>query len=292
MKYTISGHETFACRYFWLKKGFDYQSEELSFGDDAAVVRLGVGKNMVSSIRYWMKAFGFNDQNVNPLLSSLFTDEGFDPFLEDVNSLWLLHYLIIKSKEASIYSLFFNDFSPRTEFTFENFEFFLKRKFEEEGFDYSLNSLKNDLGVFKAMYVKPQKPTKSLEDEYSGLFQDLGLFDQFSSIAQKRKEKQEQVFFINTSAWRTVSPHLVLYMILDQNKGQSSISFNNLLNDENSIGKIFCLNQSTLFNLIERLTIAFDFVMFTEDAGVRELQIKKNPFKDNFAVLTQYYHAN
>ncbi|HRW22723.1 MAG TPA: DUF4007 family protein, partial [Bacteroidales bacterium] len=56
-KLTFSGHETFHCRTFWLKKGYDFlvSGNNTFKNEEAAVVELGVGKNMVASIRYWMK---------------------------------------------------------------------------------------------------------------------------------------------------------------------------------------------------------------------------------------------
>lgn len=57
LKYTFSGHESFPCKSLWLKKGFDFCQQGGSFSSPQAVVSLGVGKNMVTSINYWMKAF-------------------------------------------------------------------------------------------------------------------------------------------------------------------------------------------------------------------------------------------
>ena len=59
----FSGHETFHCRHFWLKKGFDFIEQGLEFNDPQAVVNLGVGKNMVSSIQHWLNAFNILDNN-------------------------------------------------------------------------------------------------------------------------------------------------------------------------------------------------------------------------------------
>lgn len=50
IKFTFSGHESFQCRQLWLKKGYDFVNKKKSFNDEDAVVELGVGKNMVSSI--------------------------------------------------------------------------------------------------------------------------------------------------------------------------------------------------------------------------------------------------
>lgn len=49
---TFSGHETFPFRYAWLKKGLDGLIKKPTlFTSEDAVIDLGVGKNMVRSIR-------------------------------------------------------------------------------------------------------------------------------------------------------------------------------------------------------------------------------------------------
>src|ERR1700742_1241645 len=100
MKIGFSGHETFVCRTFWLKKGYDYIIAGRSFSDDDAVVSLGVGKNMVTSINFWMRGFHIlnrENQELTELGRFLFGDH--DPFLEDIGSLWLLHYSAIKNEK-------------------------------------------------------------------------------------------------------------------------------------------------------------------------------------------------
>ena len=57
-RYSFSGHESFHCRSLWLKKGYDFLNNGYAFNSPDAVVHLGVGKNMVAAIRFWMKAFG------------------------------------------------------------------------------------------------------------------------------------------------------------------------------------------------------------------------------------------
>ena len=57
IQHSFSGHETFPFRYPWLKKGFDAVRENPGvFSCDDAITTLGVGKNMVSSIRHWCLA--------------------------------------------------------------------------------------------------------------------------------------------------------------------------------------------------------------------------------------------
>ena len=58
MNYRYSGHETFPCRYTWLPKAVRglTTNGQLFSDEDAAMVALGVGKNMVRSIRFWADA--------------------------------------------------------------------------------------------------------------------------------------------------------------------------------------------------------------------------------------------
>ena len=94
------------------------------------------------------------------------------------------------------------------------------------------NTIESDVKVFRSMYQRPKKPSRSLEDDYSGLFQDLGLFFNL---------KGDQ-FLVNTTAAKEVSPYLLLYVIHESHPNQKSISFSELLNSRNSLGKIFCYN--------------------------------------------------
>jgi hypothetical protein len=106
-QHSFSGHETFPFRYPWLKKGFDAVREDGDiFLRDDAVTLLGVGKNMVRSIRHWCLAAGVIAENkdAGPKLRStefgrlLLADGGLDPYLEDPATLWLLHWRIASNR--------------------------------------------------------------------------------------------------------------------------------------------------------------------------------------------------
>ena len=177
-KLSFSGHEKFHCRPFWLKKGYDFLCAGRTFSDDDAVVALGVGKNMVNSIRYWMKAFDLVDDHEQPneFARFLFAQDGKDPYLEDEGTLWLLHYRLIAAGNATLYSLFFNEFrKERIEFTKAQLLNFLQRKCDEAGVTVSENSLNADIDVFLKMYLRPKNTTKNLEDDFSGLLIDLDI---------------------------------------------------------------------------------------------------------------------
>ena len=56
----FSGHESFACRYGWLPKLYEALVNEptLFSSDEGAIMRLGIGRNMIKSLRFWGEAFG------------------------------------------------------------------------------------------------------------------------------------------------------------------------------------------------------------------------------------------
>ncbi len=62
---------------------YEFVLEGHNFNDDEAVVHLGVGKNMVASIKFLMKALGLNRDGVLSSIAHklLNTDRGYDPFL-------------------------------------------------------------------------------------------------------------------------------------------------------------------------------------------------------------------
>ena len=111
IKYTFSGHESFPCKSLWLKKWYDFVNHERNFNAPDAVIDLGVGKNMVSSIRFWLKSFGLYDgEHLSELADYLFDEvAGRDKYMEDLATLCLLHFtmqLFIKSRQTLVFNKF------------------------------------------------------------------------------------------------------------------------------------------------------------------------------------------
>jgi hypothetical protein len=109
VQHSFSGHETFPFRYPWLKKGFDAVREDpFVFLRDHAIITLGVGKNMVRSIRHWCLTAGVLAESrhgggaLQPteLGTLLLADEGLDPYLEDPATLWILHWQITSKRQG------------------------------------------------------------------------------------------------------------------------------------------------------------------------------------------------
>lgn len=56
-----------------------------------------------------MRAFGMlDDDGLTDIAHLIFdSNNGTDPFIEDLGTLWLLHYTLISTGEATLYRLFF-----------------------------------------------------------------------------------------------------------------------------------------------------------------------------------------
>jgi hypothetical protein len=292
MRLQFSGHDSFICKNLWLKKGFDYLSTNGSFTDELAVVHLGVGKNMVTSINYWLRAFGLFDNN-NKLtdLSKFIFDskKGVDPYVESLGTVWLLHYSLVKTGKASIYHLFFNEFRKgRFEFTKEQLFNFIRRKIEmEANWSFTSNTISSDIGVFIRNYLKPDyKGSKiDVEDDFASLMIDLDLMETYQS--DNAEGKSVEWYRVENKQRIDLPFQIVLFSILDNENYGNSISFKELLSGMNAPGSVFAITDEGLYQKVEQITAKYKDIIYTESAGVRELQFKKKPNK--WDVLHEYY---
>ena len=65
--FRISGHQTFALRIAWIPKAAAMitDGEDPFTNPDDGIVRMGLGKNMVESLRVWIEAFQVAEKTVN-----------------------------------------------------------------------------------------------------------------------------------------------------------------------------------------------------------------------------------
>ncbi len=281
----FSGHETFQCRHLWLKKGYDYINAGKSFGAEDAVVELGVGKNMVTSIRYWMRAFDLSEggEKMTAFADALFSDDGgLDPYLEDDASLWLLHYHLVRKGYATSYNLIFNELrKERVEFTKEAFVRFMRTKSESDiPFAFNQNTMESDFDVFVKLYVGTET-SKDKEEIVAGIFPELNL------VRVIQREKQATLYHIETNEKASIPEEVILYAIVTDPDIGLSVNLETLEKGYNSVGAIFGINKTGLVDKIERLCAKYPSIVYKDDAGVRELQFKKKP--NWVQVLKDYY---
>lgn len=276
-RYIFSGHESFPCKTLWLKKGYDFIDGKNNFNAADSVVKLGVGKNMVASIRYWLKTFGLvKEGSLTEVARFVFADNsGMDPYIEDLGTIWLLHYLLISSREATLYNLLFTRFQrERRVFERQHIISFVKRYMAEKGKlkTYNENTVKKDVAVLLQNYVQPMK-AQAMED-YSTLLIDLDLI-------MTTDGKQ---YMFNQEGKRQLPPDILMYAILEEKKSDKSVDYDTLQN----IGLMFCLNDMELIAALSLLQERYpNVIRYSDTAGLRQVQFLKKV--ESMDVLRQYY---
>ena len=278
----FSGHESFACKSHWLKRGYDFVRGENNFNDDDAVVRLGVGKNMVASIKFWLKAIGLlKDAGLVALANHLFDDDnGKDPYLEDIGTLWLLHFLLIQTDYATIYKTTFVDYHrQRNIIEKSKLQNYIKHIcFDEIGYKnlYNENTVKRDIGVMLHNYCAKNGGNVNIEDSNS-LFAPLDLIC----------ETEKNTYRFNYDTRSDVPSLIFLYALLVKFEGRNSISFE----DITELALIFCLTNNDLLDIISYLCDLYPSeIVFSDVAGIKELQFRAT--LNSIDVLDRYYEEN
>jgi hypothetical protein len=293
-KVAFGRHETFSLRYSWLSKGFQAFTENPQvFETDDATVALGVGKNMVSSIRFWLRASRMIHltKNEPTALGRMILDEkkGFDPYLEDEATIWLIHWLLATNSElATSIFWFFNKFH-KPEFTSQELTTALSDFTKEQVLDKkrpSAGTIKNDAQLIHRMYTQSKGNTRMPIEE--ALDSPLALLRLVSQSAGGRS-------FQSKADARQNLPLGVLGFAISQlflERKVTAIPIEELMfarEEYPSPGSIFRLTENALITKIEQLIHYMPSIFeIRETAGIHQLYMLKNDIEP-FVFLEKHY---
>lgn len=285
------GHETFFVRKGWLNKGLKYVSKDAfvfmgANGNPMDI--LGIGSNMVKSLRYWLQAFtltveptsGKRDQHLTAFGQTVLKN---DPYIEEIGTLCLLHYrLVSNSNDATAWYYFFNEFRT-TEFNRDDFVLQLSNYLRLNRVDVSERSLEDDYNCIISTYVarSKSKPEKVLaESNIDCPLGELGLVD----IANKRSRTYKK-----SEIKKDLLPPLVaLAIIIEQARGDNEVKISSIQGDANNIGKVFNIGIISLINLLYKLEL-MGYIKVIRTAGLDVINIlTKMSFED---CIFNYYHS-
>ena len=296
---SFGGHESFVFRQGWLKKGVDglVQSKSI-FNDDEAIVSLGVGKNMVRSIRTWCLAIQMIEEGqtqglsrTKPLLVSelgenLLSDEGWDPYCEDPATLWLIHWLLVSNQEKlSLWRLMFMAFKDR-EFSRHEIEDFAISQTKLRGANVEKSTIGRDADCFVRTYVPARaRHGSGGEEDFDCPLSELGLILSGS--------KDRYAFVVGYKP--TLSPDVfgfALCSYIDQQiSGNMGHSVSSLTYEQGSPGQAFKLDEDGLIEISRDLEFKYpDIVIVDVDGPVRRVGFRKTVDPGYF--LEQYYQVS
>lgn len=261
---SFSGHDKFECKIDWITKGLNAFSKNKSLFNQSnveeSIETLGLGINMIKSLNHWMKILGLIDKSNLTELGKIILEK--DPYLENSDTLWMLHWNIVKSQEkATLYNLFFNTIYPH-KFTRENICNQIIVWLENNCVKLSQTTIKSDIDVFIRMYKS--NDSKDI---------NLNLFSELKLIT----EQTPGIYTLNINTATDISDNAFVYILTDyidtnNNFSSESISMDDIQRGKLSLQKSLCIGESTLYNKIHRLEQLTDGKLsYSEASGMRQI---------------------
>ena len=296
-------HESFPLRYGWITKGLAALAEDpCVFDREDATVTLGVGKNMVAAMRYWLLATGMAEPAAatNPgtrrpsrdlartaIGDVLFPDgEGGDRYLEDDATIWLLHWLLATNPaQATAIYWFYNHFHKR-EFTSEEV-FAALREFARQRITArtAATTLRKDVNLVLRMYAQSIGGTRLLPED---------ALDSPLAALQLQERRDKQTWQAGPTAREEIPPTAFAYAVADVfaqlGVGQLPVEQIKTSSSEHCApGAVFRMTESGLADKLEALCETYPKQLrLDRTAGLYQLY-KLGEF-DPLAILQAHYH--
>jgi Protein of unknown function (DUF4007) len=260
-QFRFSGHETFACRFAWLPKAYQFAKSHPDqwSNDEKAMVDLGIGKNMVRSLRFWAVAAGLvrtfsGKPTITAFGELVFGKNGLDPYIEHPATPWLIHWKIASSLEVPLFSWHFMlNRWPFPEFTRTDVLLAFRKESGRLGFDHSDITLSQHLDVFLHSYL-PSRSNVSLEDSLEGPLTDLSLLQ---AVGEKKVEggRRETVYSFRRERKPEISGRLFDYCVEEywssRRPHEATVSLRDICVGDFSPGRIFLLAEDDIHSRLE-----------------------------------------
>jgi hypothetical protein len=286
---TFAHHQTFHPRFGWIKKGFSAAVADPGvFLAEDATVTLGVGKNMVAAIRFWSAAFHVLDRNpapgnprvmesrATPLgLALLDEEDGYDPYFEDLGTLWVLHWHLVSAvTDVPVWWSTFNDFTS-LEFSEAQLVEFVTDEVLASGWDApSASSLTKDVDCLLHMYApRTARARQGVDDLLDSPFRELSLVTAAPGGTGRYR--------FNRGTKPGLSPELVVYTCLDflaRNEPDArTATLTHLANDPGTPGRLLKLTEDSMHEAFLAVAENHTAIAVTSPAGAPQLAIGRDP---------------
>lgn len=262
-------------------------------------MRLGVGKNMVRAIRFWGLAAKLIEPDrqcsksrasepvPTPLAHSLFGDSGWDRYMEDPGTLWLLHWLLLaRPCRLPVWWLAFNEFHP-VEFADDDLEAATTAQLGAvPGWAAPHpSSVKKDVSALLRTYAPAARSARAgIDDLLDCPLRELNLIGRSAATNRYR-------FTLGVKP--TLPPAVLTYAALDfvdrtDTKG-STVTLSRLAHESGAPGKAFKLTEGGIRAALEPIIDELDTISLTTTMGDIQLSWSKEPREVATEILAHYY---
>ncbi|RWC99752.1 MAG: DUF4007 family protein [Mesorhizobium sp.] len=264
--FRFSGHESFACRYAWLPKAYRAITHDpaLFSDDERSMVELGIGKNMVRSLRFWVDAMGVaspsGERGHRPTEfgDAVFAEYGADPYLEDERTLWLLHWNLSSRAAPALFAWahMLGEWSY-PEFTRSEALDSFRRRSVSLGNTHSDVTLGQHLDVFLHTYVGTQGAKVAIEDSLDGPLVGLKLIVP-AGERRNASGRWETVYAFRREPKPDITDAVFEYCLSDfwdrSAPGEATLSLRAVATAAGSPGQVFKLAEDDVRQRLEAIS--------------------------------------
>ena len=289
LKVRFAGHETFTLKQLWLRKAVRFvqqavkEGRQANFRDDAAIVELGLGKNMVSSLRFWSVACGFLNSGCELTPTGLALkifgtndSDGLDPYIQNLTTSWVVHWnLCSDPSKLTVFWYLFNKINKssisRSEFLED-----LSQFVNVNDFHVTENTLKRDVEVCIRSYaplITGRAKDSFSEECAETLLGGLGLME----------FRSRDVIEVSRTRRYSLPTSIFLWSILDmwekdeELRDCQTLDWFQLAYAENSPGRIFKLSENDLSDRLEQSnSLTNNTLVWTDQLGIKTLVRRTN----------------
>jgi hypothetical protein len=273
--------------------------------DERAIVELGVGKNMVRAIRFWIQVSGVakpsseRGYEATAFGDALLGDKGLDRFLEDRRTLWLLHWKFLSQVEQPLFAwdYLINRWThpdlTRTD---------VLRVFEREArrIDRQLSraTLEQHFDVFLHTYVPTRSQKREiLEDNLDCPLVELELIEPIGERAVANSGRRETVYCFRRETKTDITPELFIYCLFDywrtRRPNEQTLTFRDVSVSPGSIGQVFKLPEADIRERLENLREdSKGIFIYEESASIQRVICIDRSVVSEMELLTAVYNAD
>lgn len=287
----FSGHETFSLRYNWLSKILapNVDNERYVWISESsleqAMVRYGVGKNMVHSMSHWACLSDVAELHPEAFLfkptefGQRFIWER-DPHLEELGTIWALHWKVCTRPHlATTWYWMFNGF-PKSLFDTRSAVDSIQAIASTHGWRIpSLNTIERDIDCFLRCYTVARAKKGALsEDSLECPFAELELI---------QPTNDRGIYEFQRGPKPTLPDKVFTFALAEfwKSTGVETLSLEHVAHAPGSPGRVFKLDDQSVAERMLRIEDLTDGALrWIDNSGLRQLQRSKR-INDTLEIL-------
>ena len=267
----LVGHSSFYLRNGWIKKCVEYVEENkneniFSKSNIEAIDKLGIGSVMVQSLKFWMTMLDIlkkEKKEFHLKIEIKYILEK-DPYLENKNTIWLLHTYIMERDEKKenpvLWNLVIRN-KKNSLVTEEEARDILNIFYKEKNEVISERSVKDSINVFIKTYYKEVDIKNDPEDN---------LYSPFLKLNYLLKNEKNQYYFRNIES-NEIAEEIIFYLLKRRLKIFKQIS---IIDSYNYINGIIKMRINEYEKLILKLENR-EFLFVDRAAGLQNINLTK-----------------